>query len=149
MNVQELHDLVAVMHQTYCDQGGPGTQIGMMIALVVGGRVILAQVEAEDRATWYARASALVRLSGASAYCAVSEAWMASAPRAGDPLAALSPSQREDKAEVVATVCVGRDGSRASSIKVIERDPATGRVAALIDRGGLDMSDGDLFYLFG
>ncbi len=42
----------------------------------------------------------------------------------------------------------GRDGGRASSIKVMERDPKTGRVLALVDRGGIDMSDGDLFRLF-
>lgn len=100
------------------------------------------------RAEWYARASAAVRLSRASAYCAVSEAWMATAKRAGDPAAALAPSERSDRQEVVTTVCVGRAGDRASSVKAIRRDPVTAKVVALVDLDGLDMADGDLFRLF-
>lgn len=142
MQVKELHDLVAGMHQAYYDTGGQ--QITMMLALVVDGRVGFVQIDAEDRAAWYARASALVRLVDAEAYCAVSEAWMARAR----PGITLSPSQREDKDEVVATVCVDRAGNRASSLKVIERHPVTGRVVALADLGGMDMTDGDLFHLF-
>jgi hypothetical protein len=148
MQVQELHDLVAGMHQGYYDRGGPKTQIEMMLALVVDGRLAFLQIDAGSRDEWYAAAAAAVRLSRASAYCAVSEAWMATARHAGDPVAALAPSKRTDRQEVVTTVCVDRAGERASSVKAIRRDPATARVVALVDLEGVDMSDGDLFHLF-
>ena len=73
---------------------------------------------------------------------------MATAKRAGDPAAALASSQRSDRQEVVTTVCVGRAGDRASSVKAIRRDPVTARVVALVDVDGLDMADGDMFRLF-
>lgn len=148
MQVQELHDLIAGMHQAYYDRGGPNTQIEMMLAPVIDGRLGFLQIDAGSREEWYAAAAAAVRQSRASAYCAVSEAWMATAKRAGDPVAALAPSRRSDRQEVVTTVCVGRAGDRASSVKAIRRDPATARVVALVDLEGVDMADGDLFRLF-
>lgn len=148
MQVQELHDLVAGMHQGYYDRGGAKTQIEMMLALVIDGQLGFIQIDAGSREEWYGAAAAAVRLSRASAYCAVSDAWMATAKRAGDPVAALAPSERTDREEVVTTVCVGRAGERTSSVKAIQRDPATGRVVALVDLDGLDMADGALFRLF-
>lgn len=150
-DVQALHDLVAGMHQGYYDMGGPETQIDMMLCLVVEGRVGFVPLGAESRDEWYAKAAVVVAGLDPAMYCVASEAWMAVAAKPDDPASALPPSKRNDRREVVATVAVGRDGAKASSVKIIDRHEAgkrVGRVRSLTDRGGLDMADGDMFRIF-
>lgn len=149
MSVQELHDLIAGMHQDFYDRNGPDAQIGMMLVIVVDGRATIVDFDGDSRSDWYAKAAAIVHVTEASAYCIVSEAWMANITRADDPVAKLAPSQREDKSEVVTTVCVDCEGGRAASVQVIDRDAHSGRVANLSKLGGLDLADGDMFRLFG
>lgn len=148
MSVQELHDLIAGMHQDFYDRNGPEAQIGMMLVIVVDGRPTIVDLDGDSRSDWYANAAAIVHISAASAYCIVSEAWMANIYRADDPVANLAPSKREDKSEVVTTVCVDCDGGRAASVQVIGRDAQTGRVTSLSNMTGLDLVDGDMFRLF-
>jgi hypothetical protein len=147
MDVNTLHNLIAGMHQSYYDRRGLGTQIEIMLCAVMGGQVGFVEISATDRDDWYGKAAAVLAGLNAEAYCVVSEAWAAVCPPAGDPVGKLSPGQREDRREVIVTVCVDRDGARASSVKLIER-AADGRVAALIDMPGVDMVDGDMFELF-
>ena len=146
MNVQKLHDMVAAMHRSYYDMGGPDRQIDLMLCAVVRGRPAFVEMDAGDRAEWYAKASAVLAAVNAEAYCVVTEAWAASA-RPGDPASTLPPSRRESRSEVVVTVCVDRAGARASSVMEIVRAP-DGRVADLIPVAGMDMTDGDMFHLF-
>jgi hypothetical protein len=147
MDVNTLHNLIAGMHQSYYDRRGLGTQIEIMLCALVGGQIGFVEITATDRDDWYAKASAVLAGLKADAYCVVSEAWAAVCPPAGDPVGMLRPSQRENRREVIVTVCVDRDGARASSVKLIER-AADGRVAALIDMADIDMVDGEMFRLF-
>jgi hypothetical protein len=147
MNVNTLHNLIAGMHQSYYDRRGPETQIEIMLCVVVGGQVGFVEITGTDRDDWYAKASTVLAGLKAEVYCVVSEAWAAVCPPAGDPVGKLRPSERENRREVIVTVCVDRDGARASSVKLIER-AADGRVAALADMPGVDMVDGDMFKLF-
>jgi hypothetical protein len=147
MDAQELHDLIAPMHQNYYDMGGPERQIDMMLCAIVGGKIAFVEIVANGRIEWYAKAAAALAALRADAYCVVSEAWAASCPAVGDPARKLLPSQREDRCEVVVTVCVDREGNRASSVQVISRGP-DGRVASLAEMSGFDNFDGKMFELF-
>ncbi|HEV2080605.1 MAG TPA: hypothetical protein VGR19_12005 [Allosphingosinicella sp.] len=149
-DVSAFHDLVAGLHMPYYDNGGPERQIAMMLAAVAHGRLGFVNIEAEDRGDWYVKAATALRAIDASMYCVVSEAWAATLPRADDPLRSLPPSAREDKAEVVTTVCVDRAGNRAASVKRIDRHPEgerAGAVSGLVDMPELDIGDGDMLRL--
>lgn len=151
MNVKELHDLIADMHQSYYDMGGPKAQIDMMLCAVVRGRVGFVELDADSHDEWYAKAALVLRGLDAELYCVASEAWLAVAKQVGDPVNKLTPSQRTDRVEVVATVAVDRKGKSVSSVKLIDRHAAgerAGTVRSLKDCDGFDEVGGRMFSIF-
>lgn len=151
MDAQTLHDLVASMHLSYYQMGGPERQIDLMLSVAVRGRVGFVELEAGNSDEWYAKAATVLRGLDAEAYCVASEAWLAVARPIGDPVSRLPPSQRTDRMEVVATVAVDRSGSTASSVKMIERHhegERAGAVRALADCEGFDGAEGRMFSIF-
>ncbi|MFN3631140.1 MAG: hypothetical protein ACK4XK_13965 [Casimicrobiaceae bacterium] len=151
MDAHALHDLVASMHLSYYQMGGPERQIDLMLCVVVQGRVGFVELEAGNRDEWYAKAATVLRGLDADLYCVASEAWLAVAKPISDPVSRLTPSQRSDRMEVVATVAVDRSGNTASSVKVIDRHcegELAGTVRALTDCQGFDGAEGRMFSIF-
>ena len=151
MDAQALHDLVAGMHMSYYETGGPDRQIDMMLCAAVRGRVGFVELEADSHDEWYAKAALVLRGLDAELYCVASEAWLATAKPVGDPVNRLTQSQRSDRMEVVATVAADRHGNVASSVKMIERHAygeRTGAVCSLNDCEGFDAAEGRMFSIF-
>jgi hypothetical protein len=149
-DVKALHDLVAGLHMPYYEMGGPDRQIAMMLVAVARRRLGFIQIDGQDREDWYIKAATALKAIDATMYCVVSEAWAASYPGAGDPLRSIAPSKREDKWEVVTTVCADRDGNQATSVKRIERHAEgerAGAVSRLVDVPEMELGDGDMLRL--